>query len=397
MGKNMKYTKTLNNGFSTNAIHVGNEPNLKDGGSGDFVVPIHLSTTFARKKVNIPTGGYEYSRSGNPTRSALEKNLAALESGKYAFTYASGLAAITNILLLLKNGDNVVSIDDVYGGTRRLFTKVFEKYNITFTFVDFVNANGLETHFLRNTKMIWVESPTNPLMKIVDIVPVARLAKSKKILTVVDNTFASPYFQKPLDLGADVVVHSMTKYLGGHSDTVGGSIIVNDDVLAERLKFLQNAVGAILSPFDSYQVLKGIKTLSLRMEKHEKNAVKIAHFLKHHKKVKKVYYPGLPDHPGYTIAKKQMSGFGGMISFELKGTIKTAISFLEHLRLIAIAESLGAVESLIEHPASMTHASVPNKEREKIGLSDTLIRLSVGIEDVDDIIHDISQALKSTR
>ncbi|MEK7060774.1 MAG: PLP-dependent aspartate aminotransferase family protein [Patescibacteria group bacterium] len=393
----MKYTKTLNNGFSTNAIHVGNEPNLKDGGSGDFVVPIHLSTTFARKKVNIPTGGYEYSRSGNPTRSALEKNLAALESGKYAFTYASGLAAITNILLLLKNGDNVVSIDDVYGGTRRLFTKVFEKYNITFTFVDFVNANGLETHFLRNTKMIWVESPTNPLMKIVDIVPVARLAKSKKILTVVDNTFASPYFQKPLDLGADVVVHSMTKYLGGHSDTVGGSIIVNDDVLAERLKFLQNAVGAILSPFDSYQVLKGIKTLSLRMEKHEKNAVKIAHFLKHHKKVKKVYYPGLPDHPGYTIAKKQMSGFGGMISFELKGTIKTAISFLEHLRLIAIAESLGAVESLIEHPASMTHASVPNKEREKIGLSDTLIRLSVGIEDVDDIIHDISQALKSTR
>jgi len=388
------YMKNANN-FSTISVHAGNEPNLN--GSGDVVIPIHLSTTFARRKVNQPSQGYEYSRSGNPTRYALEKNLAALEHGKYAFVYSSGLAAITNVLLLLKSGDHLIAIDDVYGGTRRLFTRVFEQYNITFTFVDFVSASELKRHILPNTKMIWVESPTNPLMKIVDIASVARLTKSKKMLSVADNTFASPYFQKPLDLGADIVVHSMTKYLGGHSDVVGGSVIVNDDKLAERLKFLQNAVGAILSPFDSYQILKGIKTLPLRMEKHEKNAMIIAKFLNHHKKVEEVYYPGLSDHPGHSIAIKQMSGFGGMISFELKGTIETAVSFLEHLRLISIAESLGAVESLIEHPASMTHASVPKEERERIGLSDTLIRLSVGIEDVDDIIHDISQALSYTK
>ena len=383
------------NNFSTISVHAGNEPNLN--GSGDVVIPIHLSTTFARRKVDQPSQGYEYSRSGNPTRYALEKNLAALEHGKHAFAYSSGLAAITNVLLLLKSGDHLIAIDDVYGGTRRLFTRVFEQYNITFTFVDFISESELKRHILPNTKMIWVESPTNPLMKIVDIASVARLARSKKIFTVVDNTFASPYFQKPLDLGTDIVVHSMTKYLGGHSDVVGGSVIVNDDILAERLKFLQNAVGAILSPFDSYQILKGIKTLPLRMEKHEKNALRVARFLKHHKQVNKVYYPGLLDHPGHSIAAKQMSGFGGMISFKLKGTIETAVSFLEHLQLISIAESLGAVESLIEHPASMTHASVPKKEREKIGLSDTLIRLSVGIEDVDDIVNDISQALSYTK
>src|SRR3989344_3170840 len=380
--------------FSTKTIHIGNEPNLD--GSGDVTVPIHLSTTFARRKVGQPSQGYEYSRSVNPTRNALERNLATLENGKYAFTYASGLAAITNILFLLKNGDNIVSIDDVYGGTRRLFTKVFDQYNIRFTFVDFAKAEDLEAHIQRNTKMIWLESPTNPLMKIVDINSVAQLAKSKKILTVVDNTFASPYFQKPLDLGADIVIHSMTKYLGGHSDTAGGSVIVKDNTLSEQLKFLQNAVGAILSPFDSYQILKGIKTLSLRMEKHEKNAIKVADLLVNNKKVAKVYYPGLLSHPGYTVAKKQMSGFGGMISFELKGTMKDSVVFLEHLRMVAIAESLGAVESLIEHPASMTHASVSKEEREKIGLTDTLIRLSVGIEDADDIIQDISQALKAT-
>jgi len=385
------YMKNATN-FSTLSVHAGNEPNLN--GSGDVVIPIHLSTTFARRKVDQPSQGYEYSRSGNPTRYALEKNLAALEHGKYAFAFSSGLAAIANVLLLLKSGDHLIAIDDVYGGTRRLFTRVFEQYNIAFTFMNFANASELDKNIQKNTKMIWVESPTNPLMKIVDIASVAGLAGSKKILTVVDNTFASPYFQKPLDLRADIVVHSMTKYLGGHSDVVGGSLIVNDDILAERLKFLQNAVGAILSPFDSYQILKGIKTLSLRMKKHEKNAIIIANFLNHHKQVKKVYYPGLPDHHGHTIAKKQMSGFGGMISFELKGTIETAISFLQRLRLILIAESLGAVESLIEHPASMTHASVPKEEREKIGLSDTLIRLSVGIEDIDDIINDISQALK---
>lgn len=378
--------------FSTSSIHTGSEPNLKEGGSGDVVVPIHLSTTFARKKVGNPTGGYEYSRSGNPTRYALEKNLAKLENGGYAFAYSSGLAAITNVLLLLKKGDHIVSIDDVYGGTRRLFTQVFEQFGLEFSFVSFVAGEDLNNHIKPNTKMIWMESPTNPLLKIVDIASVCKKAKSKNILTVVDNTFASPYLQRPLDLGADVVLHSMTKYIGGHSDAVGGCIVLNDKTLSERIKFLQNAAGAILSPFDSYQILKGIKTLSLRMKKHVENAEAVAKFLAESPEVKKVYYPGLPTHPGYDIAKKQMFGFGGMISFELKGDFKKAIKFIESLKLISIAESLGAVESLIEHPASMTHSAVPKKEREIIGISDGLIRLSVGIEDIEDIIDDLKQA-----
>ena len=379
--------------FSTSAIHVGNTPNLKDGGYGDVVVPIHLSTTFAREDVYKPTADLEYSRTGNPTRHALEKNLAQLEGGKYAFAYASGLAAITNILLLLKPGDHVVSIDDVYGGTRRLFRKVFEDFGITFTFADFQTGEQMAKYIKPATKMVWLESPTNPLMKIVDIGAAAKLAKERKILTVVDNTFASPYFQKPLGLGADIVTHSMTKYIGGHSDVVAGSIIVNDQALAEKIKFLQNAVGAILSPFDSYQVLKGIKTLAVRMKQHEENAHVVVDYLVRHKKVKKVYYPGLPSHPGHHIAKKQASGFGGMLSFELKADIKQAIRFLESLKIIAVAESLGVVESLIEHPASMTHASVPKEDREKIGLRDGLIRMSVGIEDVEDLIADLDQAL----
>lgn len=381
-------------GFSTKAIHIGNEPNLKDGGSGDVVVPIHLSTTFARKKVREPTGGYEYSRSSNPTRLALEKNLAALENGSYAFAYASGLAAITNILLLLKSGDHVISIDDVYGGTRRLFTKVFKQFGLTFTFADFQQGKDFQKYLKSNTKMAWFESPTNPLMKIVDISSVTKIAKKNNIISVVDNTFASPFFQIPLDLGADIVVHSMTKYIGGHSDSVGGAIVLNDEKIAGRLKFLQNAVGAILSPFDSYSNLRGIKTLSIRMRQHEENTKRVVIFLSKHPKVKKIYYPGLPTHEGYEIAKKQMTGFGGTFSFELYGNINSAINFLESLRIISIAESLGAVESLIEHPTSMTHASVPREERKKIGLSDTLIRLSVGIEDASDLINDISQALK---
>jgi len=379
--------------FTTNAIHIGNEPNVKEGGSGDVVVPIHLSTTFARKKVNAPTSGLEYSRSGNPTRFALEKNLAALENGKFAFAYASGLAAITNILLLLQSGDHIISIDDVYGGTRRLFTKVFEQFGLTFSFVDFVSGDDIKKHIRPNTKMIWIESPTNPLLKIVDIASATKVAKKHKILSVVDNTFATPYFQKPLDLGADLVVHSVTKYLGGHSDVVGGAVVVHDKELASRIGFLQNAAGAILSPFDSYTTLKGIKTLSLRMQQHEKTTGTIVTFLAQHPKIKKIYYPGLVTHPGHKIAQKQMSGFGGMISFELKGDLQSGIKFLESMKIIAIAESLGAVESLIEHPASMTHASVPKEEREKIGLSDTLIRMSVGIEDVEDLIYDLSQAL----
>lgn len=380
--------------FATNAIHIGNEPNLKEGGSGDVVVPIHLSTTFARKKVNIPTGGYEYSRSGNPTRHALEKNLAALEGGKFGFAYSSGLSAITNVLLLLQKGDHVLSIDDVYGGTRRLFTRVFEKFGIEFSFVDFTKGVDIQSYIKENTKLIWLESPTNPLMKIVDIASITSFAKRKKILTVVDNTFASPYFQKPLSLGADIVLHSLTKYIGGHSDVIGGAIVVNDKTLAQTIGFLQNAVGGILSPFDSYTALKGSKTLELRMQKHEDNTKKVISFLIKHKKMKKIYYPGLANHPGHKIAKKQMTGFGGMFSFELTGDIKDAIKFLESLKLIALAESLGAVESLAEHPASMTHSSVPKEDREKIGISDTLIRISVGIEDPEDLILDISQALK---
>lgn len=380
--------------FSTKTIHIGSEPNFKDGGSGDVIIPIHLATTFARKKMSQPTGGYEYSRSGNPTRSALERNLAALENGNEAFAFASGLAAITNVLMLLKSGDHVISIDDVYGGTRRLFQQVFEKFGLEFSFVDFANGEEVRKHIKKNTKLIWLESPTNPLMKIVDIVSVCKLAKSKKIITVVDNTFASPYFQKPLTLGADIVVHSMTKYIGGHSDLVGGCAVLKDKKIATKIKFLQNAVGAILSPFDSFQALKGVKTLTIRMEQHEKNAQIIVDFLSKHKKIKRIYYPGLATHPGHKIAKKQMSGFGGMMSFELQGDYKKAIKFLESLKIIMIAESLGAVESLIEHPASMTHASVPKVEREKIGLSDTLIRLSVGLEETEDLIDDLKQALK---
>ncbi len=380
-------------GFATKAIHIGSEPNLKDGGSGDVVVPIHLSTTFARSDVYKPTAGYEYSRSGNPTRAALEKSLAALENGQFAFAFSSGLAAITNIALLLQTGDHILSIDDVYGGTRRLFTKVFNKFGLQFSFIDFKKGKDIKSYLQPNTKMIWIESPTNPLMKIVDIASVCRTAKKQSVLTVVDNTFASPVFQKPLDLGADIVIHSMTKYIGGHSDAVGGCIVVKDKNLAEKIGFLQNAVGAILSPFDSYSILRGIKTLEIRMRKHAENTQKIALFLTKHKKIQKVYYPGLITHPGFKIAKKQMGGFGGMLSFELKGDLETAISFLQSLKIIAIAESLGAVESLIEHPASMTHASVPKEDREKIGLSDTLIRLSVGIEDPEDLIADLSQAL----
>ncbi len=380
--------------LATKTIHIGNEPNLEKGGSGDVVVPIHLSTTFARQKVNAPTGGYEYSRSGNPTRFALEKNLAALENGTAAFAYSSGLAAITNALLLLKVGDHVLSIDDVYGGTRRLFTQVFEQFGLLFTFANFSTGKEAEKFILPQTKMIWIESPTNPLLKIIDISSVAKLAKEKKIKTVVDNTFATPIFQQPLSLGADIVLHSMTKYIGGHSDSVGGAVIVKNSLLAERLRFLQNAVGAILSPFDSYSMVRGIKTLAIRMKQHEENAKKIVEFLAQQKKIKRIYYPGLLSHPGYKIAKKQATGFGAMVSFELDKTLSESVRFMESLKLISIAESLGAVESLIEHPASMTHASVPKEEREKIGLSDGLIRLSVGIEDVDDIIADLEQSLR---
>lgn len=380
--------------FATQAIHIGSEPNLKDGGSGDVVVPIHLATTFAREKVYEPTQGYDYSRSGNPTRAALEKNLAAIEHGAYGFAFSSGLAAITNVLLLLKPGDHVIAVDNIYGGTFRLFTRVFAHWGLELSLVDFTHGKELEKYIKQNTTLIYLESPTNPLMKIVDIASVASFAKKYTLLTAIDNTFASPYWQNPLDLGIDIVIHSATKYLSGHSDITAGCVIVNNDDLAKRIGFLQNAVGAILSPFDAYNLLKGIKTLAIRMEQHEKNVKEVIQFLQKHPKVKTINYPGLPTHPQHQLAKRQMRGFGSILSFELYGTLQEALIFMETLKLIHVAISVGAVESLIEHPASMTHAAMPKEDREKCGLTDTLIRLSVGIEDADDIIADLQQALE---
>jgi cystathionine gamma-lyase len=381
-------------GFSTKAIHVGEEPNYS--ASGDVVIPIHLSSTFARKELDKPPSGYEYSRTRNPTRDALEKKLAVLEDAKFGLAFASGLAAETAVALsFLKSGDHIVAFDDLYGGTRRLFNKVFsDNFNVSITYVDARNVENVEKAIKQNTKMIWLETPTNPLMKLCDIKAISEIAKEKNIITVVDNTFASPYFQKPLKLGADIVVHSATKYLGGHSDVVGGAIMTSNEDFYEKLKFNQNACGAILGPFECYLVLRGIKTLAIRMEKHASNAQKIAEFLENHKKVKKVYYPGLKSHPQHQLAKKQMYGFGGMLSFEMNSGINKVKKFLESLKVFLLAESLGGVESLIEHPASMTHASIPKEEREKIGISDSLIRVSVGIEDVEDLIADLEQAFK---
>ncbi len=382
--------------FETKAIHVGEFPNLEKGGAGDVVIPIHLSSTFARKEIDKPTGGYEYSRTGNPTRDALEKKLASLENAKFALAFASGMAAETIIgLTLLGSGDHVVAFDNLYGGTRRLFSKVFEQnFQIEFSYVDAVNVENVKNAIKPNTKLIWLESPTNPLMKLCDIKAISKIAKERGVLVVVDNTFMSPFFQQPLSLGADIVVHSTTKYLNGHSDSIGGAIMLSDEEIYNKLKFNQNTTGAILSPFSSFLVLRGIKTLALRMKEHEKNAMKIAEYLETSPKVKKVFYPGLKSHPQYELAKRQMSGFGGMLSFEIKGSFQEAKTFLENLEIFSLAESLGGVESLIEHPASMTHASVPKEEREKIGVTDNLIRISVGIENADDLIEDLKKGFR---
>lgn len=381
--------------FETKSIHVGEEPNLKEGGSGDVVIPIHLSSTFARKEVDIPTQGYEYSRSSNPTRAALEARLASLETAQFGLAFASGLAAETALILaLIKSGDHIIAFDDLYGGSRRLFTKVFQdQFNISFSFVDARNVEEITKNIQSNTRMIWLETPTNPLLKLCDIEAISKSVKEQNILVVVDNTFVSSYFQQPLSLGADIVVHSTTKYLNGHSDSVGGAVMLNNPELYEKIKFVQNSTGGILSPFDSFLVLRGIKTLSVRMKQHEENALKISHFLESHPKVARVIYPGLTSHPQYALAKKQMRGFGGMISFELKSDIQEAKRFIERLKYFLIAESLGGVESLVEIPSLMTHASIPKPERDKIGLKDTLIRLSVGIEHADDLIEDLNQAL----
>jgi cystathionine beta-lyase len=378
--------------FGTKAIHAGVEP---DPSTGAIMTPIFQTSTYVQRSPGDHQG-YEYSRTHNPTRTALQQNLAALENGKHGICFSSGLGAIDAVIKLFRPGDEIISTNDLYGGTYRLFTKVFEPFGIKFHFVPMADPAAIESKINANTKMIWVETPTNPMMNIIDIQAVADLGKKHGVLVAVDNTFASPFIQNPLDLGADIVMHSVTKYLGGHSDVVMGALVVNDDSLAERLVFLQNASGATPGPQDCFLVLRGIKTLHLRMERHSQNGKTIAAYLKNHPKVEKVYWPGFEDHPNHAIAKKQMRDFGGMISFTLKGNrLEDAKKVMENFKVFALAESLGGVESLCGHPASMTHASIPKEEREKVGLVDSLIRLSVGVEDAEDLKNDLAQALSS--
>ncbi len=383
--------------FETKAIHIGEEPNLLPGGNGDVVIPVHLTTTYAREKVEHPTQGYEYSRSANPTRDALQSRLASLENARFGLAFASGLAAETTLFLsLLKSGDHVLAFDDLYGGSRRLLDKVFQNnFKIEVSFVDARYPEKVEAAFKENTRLIWLETPTNPLLKLCDIRTISQMAHQKDIPVVVDNTFMSSYFQQPLSLGADIVMHSTTKYMNGHSDSIGGALMLNDEEMHEKIEFTQNAAGAILSPFESFLILRGLKTLAVRMREHEKNALKIAAYLEKNSRVKTINYPGLKSHPQHELAARQMSGFGGMLSFEIDGDLAAAKKFVESVRIFALAESLGGVESLIELPALMTHASVPVEERKKIGLSDTLIRLSVGIENSDDLLEDLENAFRN--
>src|SRR3989338_2807403 len=376
--------------FETKAIHTGQGP---DPATGATITPIYQTSTFTREALGKHKG-YEYTRTGNPTRTALESCLAALENGKHGLCYASGLAATANVLCLLKAGDEVLAGDNLYGGTVRLFDRVFSNFNLKFIYVDGRDPKNFEKKVTEKTKLIWIETPTNPLLRLIDINAVSKIARKNKILLAVDNTFLSPYFQKPLEHGADISHHSTTKYLGGHSDVVGGAVIINNDELYQKLKFYQNAVGAIPSPFDSWLVLRGVKTLAIRMKKHEENAIKIAEFLDHHKKVKSVNYPGLKSHPQYELAKKQMSGFGGMISFEINGGKNVAKKVIESTKIFSLAESLGGVESLIGYPLTMTHAGIPDEHKKALGITESLIRISVGIEDVGDLIEDLRQALQ---
>lgn len=379
--------------FDTNAVRTGEEPNFSEGGSGDVAVPIHIASTFARRRADAPTGGYEYSRTGNPTRAALEKRLAVLEGGAGSIACASGLAAEANILFLLQKGDKVLVCDDLYGGTYRLFEQAFVRFGLQFEYLDMRSVDEVQAR-AGSAKMIWLETPTNPLLRLYDIREIASAAHGANpdAIVVVDNTFASPYFQQPLKLGADAVVHSTTKYVGGHSDMVGGAVIAKEQPVLERLKFFQNAVGAVASPFDCFLALRGLKTLHARMERHQENALAVAEFLSFHQKVKKVHYPGLQSHPQHELAKKQMSGFSGMVSLELENE-EQALRLAESTRLFLLAESLGGVESLISHPASMTHASIPKEGRRRSGLSDALVRLSVGIEAKEDLLEDLGSAL----
>jgi cystathionine gamma-lyase len=379
-------------GFGTRAVHSGEEPDLDS--TGDVVVPIHLSATFARREVGKPTAGLEYSRTGNPTRLALEKRLAALENAKHALAFSSGMAAETTLMLsVLKKGDHVVAEKDLYGGTVRLFERTFKKFGVSFTYVDSRVPENVRRAVRDNTRVVWVESPTNPLMHICDLRKISRVGRDADALVVVDNTFASPYIQNPVDLGAAVAVHSTTKYIGGHSDVVGGAIMTSDDKVFEALKFNQNALGAVPSPFDCFSVLRGSKTLHLRMQRHSENAFAVAELLSKHPRVSGVHYPGLKSHPQYALAKRQMRAPGGMLSAEMKGGLGPTLKFLGKLRVFSVAESLGGVESLAEHPATMTHASLPPERRSELGIGDGLVRFSVGIESVEDLLADLRSAL----
>jgi cystathionine beta-lyase/cystathionine gamma-synthase len=377
--------------LATKFIHAGTEP---DPSTGAIMTPIYQTSTYVQEAPG-KNKGYEYARSQNPTRKALEDALAVIENGKHGLAFSSGVAATDAVLKLLVPGDEVVAGNDMYGGTYRLFTKIYEKAGIKFSFVDMTDVANIGKAITPKTKLIWVETPTNPLLNVTDIAAVVALGKAANALVCVDNTFASPYLQNPLDLGADIVLHSATKYLGGHSDVIQGALVMNDDKLREQLYFIQKSCGAVPGPMDCFLVLRGIKTLHVRMQRHCENGIKIAQFLRNHPKVGKVYWCGFEDHPGYAIASKQMRGFGGMMSFTLKDdSVETATKVLSSTKLFSLAESLGGVESLINHPASMTHASIPREERVKNGLSDSLIRLSVGIEDADDLIEDLRQAIE---
>ena len=377
--------------LATKLIHAGIEP---DPSTGAIMTPIYQTSTYVQEAPG-KNKGYEYARSQNPTRKALEDALAVIENGKYGLAFSSGVAATDTVIKLLKPGDEIIAANDMYGGTYRLFTKVFEKFGLKFHYVNMQDAENIRAYINSNTKLVWTETPTNPLMNIVDIEAISAITRQHNILLAVDNTFASPYLQNPLDIGADLVMHSSTKYLGGHSDVIQGALMMNDSTLREQLYFLQKSCGAVPGPMDCFLVLRGLKTLHLRMERHCLNGEAVAHFLRDHSKVKEVFWCGFEDHPGYAVAKKQMRGFGGMLSFTLKDeSIEATNRVLSGTKLFALAERLGGVESLINHPATMTHASIPREERIKNGLSDSLIRLSIGLEDVDDLLDDLKQALE---
>ena len=376
--------------FETKAIHFGQKTDMT---TGAVIVPVYQTSTYMQEAIGKHKG-YEYSRTGNPTRKALEDVVAALEEGKYGLAFASGLAAETAVFQLLKKGDHVVAGSEVYGGTYRLLEKIFKPWGLEISFINIDDINNFESAIKKKTKLIWIETPTNPLLKIIDIKSLSRISKKNKVLLAVDNTFATPYFQKPLNLGADIVVHSTTKYISGHSDIIGGAVITANEEIYKSLKFYQNAAGAVPGPWDCWLIIRGVKTLAIRMKEHEKNALYLAKHLEKHPKVKRVYYPGLESNDGYKIAKNQMQGYSGMISFEINGGFDNVEKFLSKLKIFTLAESLGGIESLVCYPAKMTHSSIPTKEREKLGIKDNLIRLSVGIEHKKDLLEDLLYGLE---